>query len=81
MVNLHKSIERELKEIFEKYQKEVKFLNYLIVGDEITFFLALSNDKDISKKDLCEISDIIKGEYISTETVNQEYRIKFKYGL
>lgn len=56
-------------------------LNYLIVDDEITFFLPLSDNNDISDEDIKKISDIIKGDYISTESINQEYRIKFKYGL
>jgi len=56
-------------------------LNYLIVDDEITFFLPLSDNNNISDEDINEISEIIKGDYISTESINQEYRIKFKYGL
>ena len=71
MVNLEKDIEKEIESIISKYQKrEVKLLNYLIVDDE-----------KISNEDLAKISDMIKGEYISTESINQEYRIKFKYGL
>ncbi|MBR0058465.1 MAG: hypothetical protein IJP99_03915 [Methanobrevibacter sp.] len=82
MVNLEKDIEKEIESIISKYQKrEVKLLNYLIVDDEITFFLPLSDNNDISDEDIKKISDIIKGDYISTESINQEYRIKFKYGL
>lgn len=82
MVNLEKDIEKEIESIVSKYQKrEVKLLNYLIVDDEITFFLPLSDNNDISDEDIKKISDIIKGNYISTESINQEYRIKFKYGL
>lgn len=82
MVNLEKDIEKEIENIISKYQKrEVKLLNYLIVDDEITFFLPLSDNNDISDEDIKKISDIIKGDYISTESINQEYRIKFKYGL
>ena len=82
MVNLDKDIEEKIEEIIGKYQKrETKLLNYLIVDDEITFFLPLSDDENISPEDLAEISDLVKGEYIKTESVNQEYRIKFKYGL
>ena len=82
MVNLDESIEKEIETIIGKYQKrEAKHLNYLIVDDEITFFLPLSDDEKISYEDLEKISDMIKGEYISTESINQEYRIKFKYGL
>ena len=82
MVNLDESIEKEIEAIIGEYQKrEAKHLNYLIVDDEITFFLPLSDDEKISDEDLAKISDLIKGEYISTESVNQEYRIKFKYGL
>lgn len=82
MVNLEKDIEKEIESIIGKYQKrEVKLLNYLIVDDEITFFLPLSDNNDISDEDIKKISDIIKGDYISTESINQEYRIKFKYGL
>lgn len=82
MVNLDESIEKEIETIIGKYQKrEAKHLNYLIVDDEITFFLPLSDDEKISDEDLEKISNMIKGEYISTESINQEYRIKFKYGL
>lgn len=82
MVNLEKDIEKEIESIISKYQKrEVKLLNYLIVDDEITFFLPLSDNNDISDENIKKISDIIKGDYISTESINQEYRIKFKYGL
>lgn len=82
MVNLEKDIEKEIESIIGKYQKrEAKLLNYLIVDDEITFFLPLSDNNDISDEDIKKISDIIKGDYISTESINQEYRIKFKYGL
>ena len=77
-----KNVEEEILAIVEKYQKEnTKLLNYLIVDDEITFFLPLSDNNDISDEDIKKISDIIKGDYISTESINQEYRIKFKYGL
>lgn len=82
MVNLEKNIENEIKTIISKYQKrEAKLLNYLIVDNEITFFLPLSDNNDITDEDIEKISDIVKGEYISTESINQEYRIKFKYGL
>ncbi len=82
MVNLEKDIEKDIESIIGKYQKrEAKLLNYLIVDDEITFFLPLSDNNDISDEDIKKISDIIKGDYISTESINQEYRIKFKYGL
>ncbi|MBQ9160732.1 MAG: hypothetical protein IJ672_10230 [Methanobrevibacter sp.] len=82
MANLDKNIESEIEEIIGKYQKrETKLLNYLIVDDEITFFLPLSDDENISDDDLAKISELVKGEYIQTESVNQEYRIKFKYGL
>ena len=82
MVNLDKDIEGKIEEIIVKYQKrEAKLLNYLIVDDEITFFLPLSDDEKISDEDLAKISELIKGEYIQTESINQEYRIKFKYGL
>ena len=82
MVNLDANLEKEIEEIIGKYQKrETKNLNYLIVDDEITFFLPLSDDENISDEDIEKISDLIKGEYVKTESVNQEYRIKFKYGL
>lgn len=82
MVNLDKDLEAKIEEIIGKYQKrETKLLNYLIVDDEITFFLPLSDDENISEEDLAKISELIKGEYVQTESVNQEYRIKFKYGL
>lgn len=82
MVNLDKDIEGKIEEIIGEYQKrETKLLNYLIVDDEITFFLPLSDDENITDEDLAKISDLVKGEYVRTESVNQEYRIKFKYGL
>lgn len=82
MVNLEKDIESKIEEIIGKYQKrETKLLNYLIVDDEITFFLPLSDDENISEDDLAAIGKLVKGEYVQTESVNQEYRIKFKYGL
>ena len=82
MVNVEKDTEKEIESIIGKYQKrEAKLLNYLIVDDEITFFLPLSDNNDISDDDIKKISDIVKGDYISTESINQEYRIKFKYGL
>lgn len=82
MVNLNKEIETEIEEIIAKYQKEeTKLLNYLIVDDNITFFMSLSSDENITKEDLDKIAELVKGEYISTESINQEYRIKFKYGL
>ena len=82
MVNLEKDIEGKIEQIIGKYQKrETKLLNYLIVGEEITFFLPLSDDENISKEDLDKIAELVNGDYIRTESVNQEYRIKFKYGL
>lgn len=82
MVDLEKNIEAEIEEIICKYQKrEAKLLNYLIVDDEITFFLPLSDNINIEDEDIEKIAGIVKGEYVSTESINQEYRIKFKYGL
>ena len=82
LANLKNVIEKEIEDIIGKYQKrEAKLLNYLIVDDEITFFLPLSDNNDISDKKIKKISSIVKGDYISTESINQEYRIKFKYGL
>lgn len=82
MANLDKDIESKIEEIIGKYQKrETKLLNYLIVDDEITFFLPLSDDEKISAEDLGKISELINGEYIQTDSINQEYRIRFKYGL
>lgn len=82
MVDLEKNIEAEIEEIIGKYQKrEAKLLNYLIVDDEITFFLPLSDNINIEDEDIEKIAGIVKGEYVSTESINQEYRIKFKYGL
>ena len=67
MANLDKNIEEKIEEIIGKYQKrEAKLLNYLIVDDEITFFLPLSDDEKISDEDLGKISELIKGEYIQT---------------
>ena len=60
MVNLDKDIEGKIEEIIGKYQKrEAKLLNYLIVDDEITFFLPLSDDEKISDDDLAKISELI----------------------
>lgn len=82
MANLDKDLESKIENIIGKYQKrETKHLNYLIVDDEITFFLPLSDDENISQDDLDEISKLVNGEYLRTESINQEYRIKFKYGL
>ena len=70
MVNLDKDIEGKIEEIIGKYQKrEAKLLNYLIVDDEITFFLPLSDDEKISDDDLAKISELITGEYIQTEWI------------
>jgi len=81
MVNLDKDVEIQIRDIFEKYQtKESKLLNYLIVDDEITFFLPLSDNSDISDEDIRKISEILNATYISMESVNQEYRFKFKLG-
>ena len=78
MVNLSKEVEEKIEEIIGKYQKsETKLLNYLSVGDEITFFTPLS-DEEIAADDLSKIAGLIRGEYVNTEIVNQEYRIKFK---
>ena len=82
MADLSKELETEIGEIIKKYQKEeAKLLNYLIVDDIITFFMPISSDENISQEDLNKIAELVKGEYISTESINQEYRIKFKYGL
>lgn len=82
MANLDKDLESKIENIIGKYQKrETKHLNYLIVDDEITFFLPLTDDENISQDDLDEISKLVNGEYLRTESINQEYRIKFKYGL
>ena len=59
MVNLEKDLEAEIEEIIGKYQKrEVKHLNYLIVDNEITFFLPLSDDENISKEDLTKYPNL-----------------------
>ena len=43
MIYLQKDLEEKIETIIGKYQKrEAKLLNYLIVDDEITFFLPLS---------------------------------------
>lgn len=82
MVNLDKSVEEEILAIVEKYQKEnTKLLNYLITGDEITFFSPLGNGKAITAEDLQKVADILKGSFIGMEIVNQEYRFKFKMGI
>ena len=46
MANLDENIEKEVESIIGKYQKrKAKLLNYLVVDDEITFFLPLSDDE------------------------------------
>lgn len=82
MANLDKSIEEEILAIVEKYQKEnTKLLNYLITDDEITFFSPMANGSEITEEDLQKVAEILKGEYLGKELVNQEYRFKFKCGL
>lgn len=82
MANLDKSVEEEILAIVEKYQKEnTKLLNYLITGDEITFFSPVANGSEITEEDLEKVAEILKGSYIGKELVNQEYRFKFKCGL
>jgi hypothetical protein len=83
MANLDENIEKEVESIIGKYQKrKAKLLNYLVVDDEITFFLPLSDDEKISDEDLKKISDLIEGEYILTESImnielnlNMDYRV------
>ena len=82
MANLDKSVEEEILAIVEKYQKEnTKLLNYLITGDEITFFSPIGNGSEITAADLQKVADILKGSFVGMELVNQEYRFKFKMGL
>ena len=82
MADLDKSIEEEILKIVEKYQKEdTKLLNYLITGDEITFFSPIANGNEITAEDIQKVADILKGSFIGLEIVNQEYRFKFKSGL
>lgn len=82
MANLDKNIEEEILAIVEKYQKEnTKLLNYLITDEEITFFSPVANGSEISDEDLQKVAEILKGEYLGKELVNQEYRFKFKCGL
>lgn len=82
MTNLDKSVEDEILAIVEKYQKEnTKLLNYLITDDEITFFSPIANGSEITASDLQKVAEILKGEFVGMEIVNQEYRFKFKCGL
>ena len=82
MAELDKKIEDQILEIVGKYQKEEnQNLNYLITGDEITFFSSISNGKEITVEDLQVIADILEGSFEGMELVNQEYRFKFKLGL
>ena len=82
MTNLDKSVESEILAIVEKYQKEnTKLLNYLITDDEITFFSPIANGSEITASDLQKVAEILKGEFVGMEIVNQEYRFKFKCGL
>ena len=82
MAELDKKIEDQILSIVGKYQKEEnQNLNYLITGDEITFFSSISNGKEITVEDLQVIADILEGSFEGLELVNQEYRFKFKLGL
>ena len=82
MAELDKKTEDQILEIVGKYQKEEnQNLNYLITGDEITFFSSISNGKEITVEDLQVIADILEGSFEGMELVNQEYRFKFKLGL
>lgn len=82
MANLDKSIEEEILAIVEKYQKEnTKLLNYLITDNEITFFSPIANGSEIKASDLQKVAEILKGEFVGMEIVNQEYRFKFKMGI
>ncbi len=79
---LDKDVEKQILSIVEKYQKEEnKNLNYLITGDEITFFSPISNGKEIKVEDLQIIAHILEGSFEGIELVNQEYRFKFKMGI
>ncbi|MEE1133777.1 MAG: hypothetical protein UHW60_03330 [Methanobrevibacter sp.] len=82
MAELDKDVEKQILSIVEKYQKEEnKNLNYLITGDEITFFSPISNGKEIKVEDLQIIAHILEGSFEGIELVNQEYRFKFKMGI
>lgn len=82
MTELNKDVEKQILSIVEKYQKEEnKNLNYLITGDEITFFSPISNGKEIKVEDLQIIAHILEGSFEGIELVNQEYRFKFKMGI
>ena len=82
MTELDKDVEKQILSIVEKYQKEEnKILNYLITGDEITFFSPISNGKEIKVEDLQIIAHILEGSFEGIELVNQEYRFKFKMGI
>ena len=82
MAKLDKDVEEEILAIVEKYQKEnTKLLNYLITDDVITFFSPVANGSQITAEDLQKVADILKGSFEGMETVNQEYRFKFKCGL
>ncbi|MEE3491345.1 hypothetical protein [uncultured Methanobrevibacter sp.] len=82
MTELDKDVEKQILSIVEKYQKEEnKNLNYLITGDEITFFSPISNGKEIKVEDLQIIAHILEGSFEGIELVNQEYRFKFKMGI
>ena len=82
MAELDKDVKKQILSIVEKYQKEEnKNLNYLITGDEITFFSPISNGKEIKVEDLQIIAHILEGSFEGIELVNQEYRFKFKMGI
>ena len=65
------------KALFRAEEMMKEGVDILDIGGEST----RPGYEKISDEDLAKISDLIKGEYISTESINQEYRIKFKYGL
>ena len=82
MANLDPNVEDQILAIVSKYQKEEnKNLNYLITGDNITFFSPISNGKEITAEDIEKIAQILKGSFDGLEVVNQEYRFKFTLGL
>ena len=82
MIYLQKDLEEKIETIIGKISKKrsetIELFNCWW-WDYILFTIIDNNN--LSDEDINEISEIIKGDYISTESINQEYLIKFKYGL
>ena len=78
MAELEKNIKEKLVEVFkEELDKDNFELNYLITDDVITFFVGISEGKELSLDAIEKIQSIIDGRFEGNSIVNQEYRYKF----